>query len=168
MQRRTLLKVGMGAGVLLTVAGAGVGLWTPGWTKDGLSAPARDGFAAVARVVLDGTLPEAAAGREAALAAHLRRLEASIAGLAPATRQELSELLAMLSLAPGRVALAGLGPRWADASVAELQAALQDRRVSSIATRQQVYHALRDLTNAAYYAEPATWAQLGYPGPTPV
>jgi len=168
MQRRTLLKVGMGAGVLLTVAGAGVVLWTPGWTKDGLSAPARDVFAAVARAVLDGTLPEAAAGREAALAAHLRRLEASIAGLAPATRQELSELLAMLSLAPGRVALAGLGPRWADASVAELQAALQAMRVSSIATRQQVYHALRDLTNAAYYAEPATWAQLGYPGPTPV
>ena len=51
---------------------------------------------------------------------------------------------------------------------AELQAALQAMRVASIATRQQVYHALRDLTNAAYYAEPATWAQLGYPGPTPV
>jgi hypothetical protein len=168
MQRRTLLKVGLGAGALLTMAGVGVVMWTPGWTKNGLSPPARDVFAAVARAVLDGTLPEGAAEREAALAAHLRRLEASISGLAPATRQELSELLAMLSMAPGRLALAGLGSRWPDASVADLQAALQAMRLSLIATRQQVYHALRDLTTAAYYAEPATWAQLGYPGPTPV
>ena len=39
-------------------------------------------------------------------------------------------------------------------------------RASRIALRQQAYHALRDLTHAAYFADAATWARLGYPGPT--
>jgi hypothetical protein len=38
-------------------------------------------------------------------------------------------------------------------------------RVSSLALKQQAYQALRDLTNAAYYADPSAWNVLGYPGP---
>jgi hypothetical protein len=33
-----------------------------------------------------------------------------------------------------------------------------------MALRQQVFHALRDLTNAAYFADASTWAAIGYPG----
>ena len=47
----------------------------------------------------------------------------------------------------------------------DLQQALQDMRTSGLAMRQQIYHALRDLTNAAYYADPKAWPMLGYPGP---
>jgi hypothetical protein len=38
-------------------------------------------------------------------------------------------------------------------------------RRSTLAIRQQVYLALRELMMASYFAGPATWRQLGYPGP---
>ena len=41
-------------------------------------------------------------------------------------------------------------------------------RTSRIGLRQQAYHALRDLTNAAYFADPQTWPLMGYPGPRAV
>ena len=38
-------------------------------------------------------------------------------------------------------------------------------RESSLALRQQAFHALRDITNASYFADRSTWAAIGYPGP---
>ncbi len=43
--------------------------------------------------------------------------------------------------------------------------ALQSMRQSSLALRQQAFHALRDITNAAYFAHASTWSAIGYPGP---
>lgn len=165
MKRRSLLQLGLGAGVLLALAGAGASAWRPGWRDGALSEPAREIFSAVARAVLDGCLPDDPAVQRIALLAHLQRLEASIAGLAPATRRELSDLLAVLSTSAGRRALAGLGSDWAQASTADLLQALNDMRLSRSSTRQQVYHALRDLTNAAWFADAGSWTQVGYPGP---
>jgi ribonuclease HII len=53
----------------------------------------------------------------------------------------------------------------AEASVDEVQQSLQGMRLSSLAVRQQVYHALRDITNGAYFSDPAAWPAIGYPGP---
>jgi hypothetical protein len=150
---------------VLAVAGAGVALWTPGLQSGRLSVPARTLFAAVARAVLDGSLPQDPDQAQTAIAAHLDRLDATIQGLAPASRQELSELLAVLCTAPGRLALTGLGSDWHLAGTEQLQKTLQAMRLSSSLTRQQVYHALRDLTNAAYFSDPSAWMALGYPGP---
>jgi hypothetical protein len=61
-----------------------------------------------------------------------------------------------------------LATAWGSASVAQLQAALQGMRTSSLAPKQQAYHALRDLTHAAYFADAGTWALLGYPGPSAI
>ncbi|MFY9514540.1 MAG: hypothetical protein WAQ05_26535, partial [Rubrivivax sp.] len=69
---------------------------------------------------------------------------------------------------PARTALIGLRPAWHEASLAELQTMLQDLRASRLALRQQVYHALRDLTNAAWFADAGAWAAIGYPGPMAV
>ena len=104
--------------------------------------------------------------RRAALEGHLGRLETVLAGLPPATRGEVSDLLALLSTTPGRFALSGLAV-WQDDPSA-LQAALQRMRLSASLMRQQAYHALRDLTNAAWFADAGTWALLGYPGPAAV
>jgi len=98
----------------------------------------------------------------------LQRLDTTLQAFPAATQAELSQLLALLAAAPGRLALAGLAQPWDAASVAELQASLQAMRTASLALRQQAYHALRDLTNAAWYAEPSTWSALGYPGPRPL
>ncbi|MFD2450336.1 hypothetical protein [Ideonella paludis] len=125
-------------------------------------------WSAVARAVLEGVLPSDPGVQRLALEHHLARLEGAIAGLAPATRTELSELMALLGTAPGRLALTGLSEPWAQATVPDIQAALQAMRVSDSDTRQQVYHALRDLTNAAWFADAGAWVALGYPGPVAI
>lgn len=165
MQRRTLLRLGVAAGAVLAVAGGGLALLRPGLVDGRLSPTGREVFAAVARAVLDGSLPAESAARDAALGAHLRRLDDTIAGFPGAVRGELSDLLGLLGAAPGRIGFAGLVAPWHEASVVDLQHALQGMRTSRLALRQQAYHALRDLTNAAYYADPATWVSMGYPGP---
>jgi hypothetical protein len=165
MQRRTLLTLGLVSGTALALAGAGAAVWTPGWREGRLSEPARALFAAVARAVLDGALPQDPAVQTVALKNHLDRLDAAIAGLSPATRAELSDLLALLCTAPGRWALAGLGASWTEASTADVQAALQSMRVAGSEVRRQVYQALRDLSNAAWFADAGSWNLMGYPGP---
>ena len=165
MQRRTLLKLGLGATVLLGLAGGGLAMLKPGLSGGRLSASAQAVFGALARAVLHGSLPSDAAERQTAIAEHLQRLESAVAAFPAATQAELSQLLALLSSTAGRVGLARLHSDWHEASVTDVQLALQSMRTSGLAMRQQVYHALRDLTNAAYYADPKAWQMLGYPGP---
>lgn len=166
MQRRTLLGLGAGAGTLLALAGWGLSAWQPGLQAQGLAPDARALWRAVAGAVLQAQLPPAGTPeRETALAAWLQRLEASLLGLAPATRRELSDLMAVLGTAPGRRWLAGLARPWAEADDAEVAGALQSMRQARLAVRQQAYHALRDLTHAAWFADPVGWRSLGYPGP---
>lgn len=165
MQRRSLLRLGLVAGAVIGLAGAGAALWTPGWSQGRLSAPARQLWTAVSRAVLDGLLPTEPQAQARALQGQLDRLDATLAGLPPATRAEVSRLLALLDLAPARLALTGLRASWAEATPTEVQAALQSMRQSDNATRQQIYHALRNLVNAAWMADAAAWSALGYPGP---
>ncbi len=168
MKRRTLLKLGIGSAAVLAVAGGGFALMRPGLVDGHLSSEAQPVMRAVARAVLDGSLPADAVEREAALHGQIKRLDDTIAGFPAAMQGELSQLLALLASAPGRIALAGLTTAWQDATVEDLSAALQDMRVSKIALREQAYHAVRDLTNAAYFSDPSTWPMLGYPGPVAV
>ena len=67
--------------------------------------------------------------------------------------------------APGRVALAALTTPWDQADIEAVQNSLQGLRTSSLQLKQQAYHALRDLTNAAYFSDPSAWRHMGYPGP---
>ena len=121
MQRRTLLKLGLGATAVLAVGGGGLAMLRPGLVQGQLTAPAQAVFRAVARAVLDGSLPTGLTERDATLDAHMARLDGVLSAFPAATQAELSQLLALLASAPGRVILAGLRTDWPDASVAELQ-----------------------------------------------
>lgn len=168
MKRRTLLLVGAGAGAVLALAGGTLAMLKPGLQQGRLSSGGREMFAAVARGVLADLLPAEPGARALALQAHLQRLDDTIAGLPPALQSEINELVTLLASAPGRLALAGLRPGWPQASEAELQDMMQVLRFSSLQLRQQLYHALRNLTNGAYFADASTWQAIGYPGPNPV
>ncbi len=167
-KRRRLLKLGLGAAVVLAVAGGGVALLKPGLI-DGdkkLSPGARSLFRAVALAVFDGgLLPADAAAREATLNAFLDRLDASIAVFPAPVRAELSQVLSLLDTAPGRFGLIGLKSSWDTVSTPELAGVLEQLRVSDSNTRQQIYRALRDLSSLAFFTDPAHWALVGYPGP---
>jgi hypothetical protein len=167
MKRRTLL-LGAGTGTLVALAGGTLALLSPGLEQGRLSMRGREMFSAVARGVLADLLPAEPAAKSRAVQAHLQRLDDTIAGLPPALQAEIDELVTLLASMPGRLLLARLRTDWPQAGDAELQAMLQGLRVSSLALRQQIYHALRNLTNAAYFADASTWQAIGYPGPNPV
>lgn len=168
MQRRTIFRLGVGAALILASAGGAISLFRPGVSEGRLTPAGRAVFAAVARAVLDGSLPADSKAMPAVMDAHLERVSDAVAAFPASTRDEISQLLALLAAAPGRVALAGLNQDWDRASIADIQRALQSMRTSTLDLRQQAYHALRDLTNAAFYSNPDAWPLLGYPGPTPV
>ncbi len=169
MQRRSLLKLGVVTGTALALIGGSVSLLRePGWRDGRLTDSGRAILGAVARAVLDGSLPEAMGPQQAALASHLDRMDLTLRALPPMMQREIADMLALLAIPPGRLALAGLSVDWPRADVKDLQSALQGMRTSRINLRQQVYHALRDLTHGAYFADSATWSQLGYPGPAHV
>jgi hypothetical protein len=168
MQRRTLLRLGLGSAALIALVGGGVALMQPALRNGQLTASGQAVFKGIARAVLDGSLPTAPAANAAALTAHLTRMDAAIAAFPAATQAELSQLLSLLASAPGRIGLMGLSADWDVATVPQIQAALHGLRTSSLALRQQTYHALRDLTNAAFYADAEAWKLMGYPGPVTI
>lgn len=165
MRRRTLIKLGLAGGALLAVAGATLAVLQPARREGKFTDTGRAIFTALAPAVLASLLPADAAARSAAIAAYLPRVEAAINGLPLALQGEVDELLTIAGSAPGRLALVGLRPGWAEASAAEVQGALAAMRDSSLALRQQAFHALRDLTSASYFSDAAPWAVIGYPGP---
>lgn len=165
MQRRSLLKLGLVSGAVLSIAGGAAVLLQPGLQQGHLSASARELFTSLGRAILQGTLPSDAQQRGTALAGMVERIDALTSNLPVTVQAELSQLLGLLCTAPGRLGLAGLVPSWADATEAQVQAALEDMRFSSLALRQQAYQALHEIVGGAYLSDESTWAALGYPGP---
>ena len=149
----------------LVLVGGAASLIQPGLDRGALTAVGREVFRAIGLGILDKTLPEKQDAKDMALSGLLNRIDILISALPPHAQAELSQLLSILATGAGRRALAGLSAAWANASAQEVQAALQDMRLSSLALRQQAYSAMHDITAGAYFSEPATWVMLGYPGP---
>ncbi len=165
MRRRTFFQLGAASVAVLALCGGATALFNAGLEKGRLGEAGREVFRGVARAVLQGTLPAQAPERQGALDALLERIDTLTLALPPCAQAELSQLLSLLATAPGRHLLGGLDKEWALASEADIQQALQGMRLSSLALRQQAYGALHDITAAAYFSDPSTWRQLGYPGP---
>ncbi|BDI05483.1 hypothetical protein [Sphaerotilus microaerophilus] len=173
LTRRTWLKTGIAGGLLLA------GAWAfhkplDRLAKRGLVAQAPlDGalrlvVPALVPVLLAGMLPEAAGERQAAIRQATDGVATAVAALSAATQQEVSELFALLALPPTRIAVARLSVPWPEASEAQVRAFLDGWRGSSLALLQSGYQALHDLVLGAWYADPAHWGVIGYPGPPEV
>jgi hypothetical protein len=166
MQRRTLLGLGLAGTALLAAAGGAAAWLHEGAWRDGKLLPAgRRVLESVALAVLAGSLPDDSNAQAAAIAGHLTRMEAMINAMPSHTQHDLANLLALLAMPPLRSTVVGLHNAWETASLADVQAALQSMRQSSLLLRRQAYGALRDLTHAAYFADASTWSVLRYPGP---
>ncbi|MGQ0709037.1 MAG: hypothetical protein ACT4NV_04740 [Rhodoferax sp.] len=169
LQRRSFLRLGLGAAAVLAVAGgSAVLLTTPGVVDGKLSAPARAVLRSVALAILADLLPTEAAACSAELDASLQRTDALLAAVPAAARDEASQLLALLGTSVGRRTLAGLATPWEQADSAEVLAALQSMQASSVPLRVQAYQGLHDLVCLPYFASAQAWKALGYPGPISV
>lgn len=92
-------------------------------------------------------------------------VEQAVAGLPPAVRQEVDQLLSLLSFAPTRCLIAGIWSPWPDASPASIRGFLDGWRLSRLALLRSAYGALHQLIFAAWYGNPLAWPAIGYAGP---
>lgn len=159
MQRRSFLKAGLLGGLALLAGGAVYRqLRPPVAQRFALDAEGRTMLTALLPAIT-GVQPDAAA-----LAAGVERVAAAINGLPLRVQKEVSDLFGLLAMAPTRRLLAGVPP-WPEATPQQLAAFLQGWRTHRTAMLQTAYHGLHDLVLGAWYAEPATWTAIGYPGP---
>lgn len=165
MQRRTLLKLGVISGAAVALAGGAAATFKPGFAAGALTSAGREVFRAIGFGVLDKTLPDDVSAKSAALDGLLNDIGVLVSALPDHAQAEVSQLLSILSTTAGRYGLAGLKVPWARATAGEVQAALQDMRLSGLAVRQQAYSALHDITAGAYFSRSESWPMLGYPGP---
>jgi hypothetical protein len=164
--RRTFLKAGA-LGALVLAAGGGIyrASHPPLPRRFALDGEARAALHAIIPAVLAGALPSGAA-REPAIAASTERVHQAILGLPLATQKEVQDLFGLLALAPARRLLTGISGGWEQASGAQVAAFLQDWRVHRLGLLRSAYGAIHDLVLGSWYADPTSWAAIGYPGPT--
>ena len=130
-----------------------------------LDGDARAVLAAVIPAMLSSALPTDPAARAAAVTAATTRVRDAVLSLPLATQKEVQDLFGLLALGPARRWLAGVSNGWDGAAPQEVHDFLQSWRTHRLATPRIAYLALHDLIFGAWYAEPSTWAAIGYPGP---
>jgi len=165
--RRTFLKVGA-LGALTLAAGGGLYRYLQPAAKQQrfiLDGEAKAVIDAIVPAMLAGALPVDPAQRAAAIAATTGRVHQAILGLPLGAQKEVQDLFGLLALAPARRFLAGVPGSWSSASEGDIGRFLQDWRFHRLGMLQIAYHALHDLVIGAWYADPASWAAIGYPGP---
>ncbi|MBM3391975.1 MAG: hypothetical protein FJY34_08400 [Betaproteobacteria bacterium] len=167
--RRQFIKAGLVGGLALSAAGLfysrSLKEAPAGAVPRGLTFSEKAVVAALAPVILAGALPAAGEARARAIAQTVDGVGVAIAGLSAAAQKEIGELFALLDIAPARILLAGLWPRWEEASPAQIAAFLQGWRDSRLGLLRSGYAALHDLVLGAWYGNPETWDAIGYPGP---
>jgi hypothetical protein len=168
--RRVFLKTGLAGGLLLAVAAAFHEPLTR-WTRKELverlprSEAQRAALTAIIPAMLRGALPTDKAERAAAVSSAVNGVAIAVASLGASAQEEVAELFALLMFAPTRITVAGVLYPWDETSEADVAAFLTRWRTSRLGLLQSGYLALHDLVLGAWYADPAHWAAIGYPGP---
>jgi len=165
--RRRFLQVGIAgaavlAGVHLARRGADPAPLPGLRTLDAESAAI---VAAIVPVVLAGSIPADAAAEARSVHDVVGAFDAAVAGLPPAMRGEVADLLGLLGLAPARYALAGLAVPLPEASREDIAGFLERWRASRFDLLRAGYQGLTQLIQAAWLGNPSSWPAIGYPGP---
>lgn len=168
MNRRGLLKLGVGASLALGTVGIAATL-----TGCSPSRPASD-----YQVLRDIDLPVLTAlypvlvGPHPALIADpalidaaLRQLDETLAHTSPSVQSDVRSILDLLTFAPSRGTLTGIWGDWQKVDPARIDAFLQRWRDSRLELLRASYKVLGQLLQMSWYALPQTWVALGYPGP---
>lgn len=164
--RRTFLKAGV-LGALVLAAGGAVYRKMQGpapLAPYRLDGGARAVLAAIVPAVIGPMLPTDAAARAAAVSRTVDGVQQAVHGLPLSTQKEIQDLFGLLTLAPARRLLAGV-PAWELASTEQVTAFLQSWRTHRFGMLRGAYAALHDLVLGVWYAQPDSWAAIGYPGP---
>lgn len=170
LTRRQFIKTGIAGGLLLATAAAfqkqldrmGKQALVAG---NPLDPSLRTVVRAIAPVILHGVFPSADPARATALDRIVKDVALAVGALSAASQDEVAELFALLAFAPTRIAVAGLGARWDEASAADIEGFLRGWQHSKLDLLKSGYQALHDLVLGAWYADPQSWTAIGYAGP---
>jgi hypothetical protein len=164
--RRSFLKVGaLGALALAAAGGIYRATHAPARPRFVLDGEARAALDAIVPAILAGALPPDPAACAAAIATATASVHQAILGLPQTMQKEVQDLFGLLALGPARRLLAGIADGWAGASGEQVSAFLQGWRLHRFGLLRSAYQALHDLVLGAWYANPASWEAIGYPGP---
>ena len=122
-------------------------------------------ISALAAAVLKGALPDDAAARLVAINEVVEAFDRTVAGLSPAVRTEVDELLSLLTFSVTRRFVAGVSKPWDQASEQDVSNFLDAWRHSRFVLLQQGYQALARVIVACWYGNPLSWGTIGYSGP---
>jgi hypothetical protein len=158
MQRRELLRFGLGTSLFLTSASlVGCSQASP---AAGYQVLRDDDLP-----LLEALIPVLLAGTQATAAVVLASLDDKLAALSPAMLKLTRQLFDVLSLPLTRGPLTGVWGSWSGASQPQVEAFLERWRTSSLALLRQGHASLLQLLQMAWYERPEAWAACGYPGP---
>jgi hypothetical protein len=118
-------------------------------------------LAAILPVMLAGSLSP----NEDALRSVIEGFDTAVAGLTPSIQGELAQVFTILRVAPLRMIATGIIRPWHLASKDDIARFLNAWRYSNIASLRSAYDALHQTAYCAWYANPQSWPQTGYPGP---
>jgi hypothetical protein len=164
MNRRTFIRRGLFGGLLLAVGGSvGLVAWPSDVTvrsRRPLRSLDERQFAVLAAIAARTVM---APGANAVTIAE--RVDAQMA-LAPIeVRTDFGKLLLLFENAFAGFVLDGRARPFTRLSPAAQDDVLADWRDSRLVVRRSGFGVLRKLTQAAHYAAPEAWAEVGYPGP---
>jgi hypothetical protein len=168
LSRRSFLKLGLGAGVALSLVGVGATLSSCG--KRAQAAARGYRFLRDADLVmLTAVMPVVLAGLPALDARQtengLRQLDELLIRADTPVQSEVRKLFDLLDFGLTRWLVAGVRKPWNQAAPAEIEAFLQRWRASSIGLLNYGYRGVVKLCAVPYFGQPAGYKVAGYPGP---
>jgi hypothetical protein len=173
--RRQFIKTGLVGGGVLLAARALYGPFAPDpvvsddpdFVHQILGAKERTILSAVAPVILAGAMPREATS-PGLMTSVIRGVDTAVSSLPPPVQEEVRDLFALLDFPVTRRIVAGLGKPWLEAGPQDVEDFLERWKGSRFALLRSAYRALQELIVAAWYANPESWARIGYPGPPAV
>jgi hypothetical protein len=165
-----VLKKGLFGGVLLALAG-GAFLFTRKSVKvdpphDGLVSLTPEQFAVISALAWR-LLPKREGYPSVESVEVARGCDRIMAMLDVTAAEELRQLLVLLENGLANFLFGRRPTTFSTMSADDQDAVLREWQTSRITLRRSGYLALRGLVMAAYFASPATWPAVGYPGPLP-
>jgi len=168
VSRRGVLKLGLGATMLLSTAGVTASLSgcssstaAPGFSV--LRASDMPFLQAVIPVMIEGAT--ATVGVQNAVDATLHSLDSGLARLSPEMLKLTQQLFDVVAMAITRGPLTGIWGRWENADAEQIRHFLGRWQNSSLNLLRQGHSSLLQLVLMAWYGRAESWAACGYPGP---
>jgi len=166
LSRRTVIRYGLGGAVALAAGGVGLSLQrtAPRAPSRPLRALDERTFSILAAVA-DRVAPSRAGFPAASELQVAEKVDELLASVHPAVVEEITQVLHLLENGLAGLVFDGRPRAFTALDPGAQDQALDAWKRSRLGLRRTAYKALRGLCAAAYYASPAIYPAVGYPGP---